>query len=148
MTPFVIDKNSWHYRMMNKCNSDSLWRCHDICAYVRAVMLTIVLLAFITTTVGGFIALTVGDTIAWIAACISLGAFVEFGIGPGIILVLTILITCLVGCYQFDEWRKRRSYAILVPLSWHTCRGKISIVQRLLSTTYRNSEPQMCSMYY
>lgn len=111
MTPFVIDKNSWHYRMMNKCNSDSLWRCHDICAYVRAVMLTIVLLAFITTTVGGFIALTVGDTIAWIAACISLGAFVEFGIGPGIILVLTILITCLVGCYQFDEWRKRRSYA-------------------------------------
>jgi Zn-dependent protease with chaperone function len=74
-------------------------------------MLTIVLLAFITTTVGGFIALTVGDTIAWIAACISLGAFVEFGIGPGIILVLTILITCLVGCYQFDEWRKRRSYA-------------------------------------
>lgn len=123
MTPFVIDKNSWHYRMMNKCNSDSLWRCHDICAYVRAVMLTIVLLAFITTTVGGFIALTIGDTIAWIAACISLGMFVPIGIGPGIIVVATSFILLLAACYHIDMWRKNRMYADpgavkLAYLSW------------------------------
>ena len=89
--------------MMHKFNSDSLWRCQDICAYVRAVILTIVLLSFITATIGGFVALTIGDTLAWVAACISLGTFVDIGIGPGVLLTLTILIACLVGCYRITE---------------------------------------------
>ena len=123
MTPFVIDKNSWHYRMLTKFNSDSLWRCRDLCAYVRAVMLTIVLLAFITTTVGGFIALTVGDTIAWIAACISLGMFIPIGIGSGIIVVTTSFILILAAFYHIDMWRKNRmdadpSAVKLAYLSW------------------------------
>lgn len=123
MTPYVIDKNSWHYRMMNRYNSDSLWRCHDICAYVRAVIFTIILLVFVATMIGGFIALTVGDSLAWIAACISLGTFVDIGIGPSIVVAIITLIAILSGCYYFDEWRKRRTYADpgavkLAYLSW------------------------------
>lgn len=110
MTPYVIDKNSWHYKTMLKFNSYSLWRCQDICAYVRAVLITILLLGLTAATIGGFIALVFGDTIAWVAACFMMGTIVDVGIGPIVLMLLTSISVIFVGYYRVDTWMKDRSY--------------------------------------
>lgn len=96
---------------MHKFNTASLWCCRDICAYVRAVIFTIAMLVFVATLIGGLIALAVGDSLAWIAACISLGTFVDVGVGPVMVITIVGLIALFNGFYLFDMWLRDRTYA-------------------------------------
>lgn len=80
------------------------WCYHDICSYTRAVIWA----AFIAFLVGGLISLIIGDSIAWVTACIVLGTYIEMGPGPcmlaGMIGLVVVLLILGVLAEWWDRW--------------------------------------------
>lgn len=110
MTPFVIDKKSWHYRLVAKYNSSHLWHCVDLCTYARVVLVTLLAMSLFATMTIGFIGLVFGDTIAWIVACLVTGEFLPLGVGVGTLVVGIGVLVALAVWFAISEWYDDRRY--------------------------------------
>lgn len=102
MKPVVINTNSWHFRFMNWCDHTVKYNCRDVCAYLRSLVFNMIMLSLAVLIFGGGALLVVGDTIAWIAACITMGMFIDAGPGPVALFVVLGISGVVAGVYHIQ----------------------------------------------
>jgi len=121
----VIDRNSWHYRLMNKL--DIYPSQMDICAYTRALMKAL-LLTSILAIGAGLIVVSFGEFFGWIAAMISMWVLTE----PGTLALIATgfaAVAVIIGCMFCVEkfWKILPAPPEDVQAMWDSIHNKICV---------------------
>lgn len=145
MKPFIINKNSWHYRLATWFDRGTL-KPTDFCSYARLVFLAIVMVAvsvFLLLALCATILIPAGGFAIWVFQYFTSATPVPLS-GPGIAFLIYLMIACVVAILCAVHWvinaiKRRRQNArarqILdgkdqsgfVRTWWRTFRGKFCI---------------------
>ena len=116
-----ISRNSWHYKVA--CLGGGIPRTRDICAYTSDVFTGLVGIG-VLTIIAGYSLFVIGNVIAWIAAILVNGVFIEpnFFTMMGIFFfVITFPIILLLGYIlnrHFKDKKPEPSFIRTAYLSW------------------------------
>jgi hypothetical protein len=69
MKTFKLSKNSWHYWLASFGDDLRMYSVHDICSYVRAMLVGSFQLLFVTAVIcliGGAILYSIGNAFSWL----------------------------------------------------------------------------------
>jgi len=114
-----ISRNSWHYKVA--CLGGGIPRTRDICAYTSDVLTGLVGVG-VLTIIAGFSLFIIGNVIAWIAAVLVNGMFIEpnFFTMMGIFFfVITFPIILLLGYILLSVYEeKKHSFIWTAYSSW------------------------------
>lgn len=97
MKPVAIDRKSLHYRLATVYSFGEIG-AGDICSYTKKVLWGILSVGAIIGG-GGFVAIFVGHTVAWITACISVGSWLTADELALAIPAMAAIIAVLCGGY-------------------------------------------------
>lgn len=108
MEVIQISKTSWHYRFMSWCDEGHV-AVSDICEYSRKLVLRLIAVSIgvlILLFLAGLIMFTIGDTMAWIAACITTLSFLNPEPTAGGFLVVAFIFGVSLTIYSlFKRYR-------------------------------------------
>lgn len=134
MTPIQISTESWHYKFLAKFWYPSLCKCSDICSYTRTLILGILIIVLLFLVATGMIGFVVGDTLAWLAACFTMGSFIEAGTGPMVLATFSGFAVLMVLIFSYCDWRDRMMFSDPGPISQMYMSWKNKYCQRISFT--------------
>lgn len=110
----IVNQKSWHYYLLKEYGKGRCVEHHypDSCSYITGVVKTAFAVAAITVLFACVMALTIGDTFAWFAACIAMQTWIlaDFGAWTtGFIVALTVLSFALDWLKDYIRDRKYRA---------------------------------------
>jgi hypothetical protein len=110
MKPFIINKSSWHYKLVDRLQNQE-YDAYDFCEYTRRLMKAL-LLCVLMALAAGLLASMPIDFIYWMYLLATAGAGYNVIPGPpGILFVLIIITGCAIkGISRLIDWAYARQW--------------------------------------
>lgn len=104
MKPFIINKSSWHYKLVDRLQSPG-YDAYDFCEYTRRLVKAL-LLCVLMVLAAGLLALMPIDFMYWMYLLATAGAGYNVIPGPpGMLFTIITAVICLVkGMERLIHW--------------------------------------------